>query len=271
MGTINNYNTVNGINARLNVLDRKEIEINKELRDIQLKLNEMLPENERVKVKKNYFDDLNKDENELYTNDDKLKNKSNNERIIKINNENMGKIMNKNERDKLSNKTISERNSSSEISSTLQSKNKKKKKKSKFKLEKERINNELREKEKKLDKEIKENIIKQDLYEGNLIKEKKEKKIMNEDLYNEKLNKKIDFESKIKEEDLKIINSKKKNPYEENEDYKIIKNLKKGEPNDSISSSDEEPDLEFNFFKGKNEPEETFSEKSQDSENPYFI
>ena len=41
MGTINNYNTVNGINARLNVLDRKEIEINKELRDIQLKLNEI--------------------------------------------------------------------------------------------------------------------------------------------------------------------------------------------------------------------------------------
>ena len=123
MGTINNYNTANEVNARLNYLDRKEIEINKELRDIQLKLNEMLPENERVKVKKNYFDDLNKDENELYTNDDKLKNKSNNERIIKINNENMGKIMNKNERDKLSNKTISERNSSSEISSTLQSKN----------------------------------------------------------------------------------------------------------------------------------------------------
>ena len=106
MGTINNYTTANEVNARLNYLDRKEIEINKELRDIQLKLNEMLPENERVKVKKNYFDDLNKDENELYTNDDKLKNKSNNERIIKINNENMGKIMNKNERDKLSNKTI---------------------------------------------------------------------------------------------------------------------------------------------------------------------
>jgi hypothetical protein len=90
MGTINNYNTVNGINARLNVLDRKEIEINKELRDIQLKLNEIVPKKERVKVKENYFDDYNNEENELYTdymiNYDKSKSKEKNN-ISKINNE----------------------------------------------------------------------------------------------------------------------------------------------------------------------------------------
>ena len=80
-----------------------------------------------------------------------------------------------------------------------------------------------------IENEIKENIIKQDLYESNFkIEKKKEKKIINSDLYNEQLNKKIDFESKLKEDDLKLINSKKKNPYEENDIYKIINNIKKG-------------------------------------------
>ena len=262
MGTSSsNYNTVSGINIRLNALDRKEIEINKELRDIQLKLNEIVPKNERVKVKKNYFDDYYKEENDLYFDDiqnydnyKSLKEKKTSSQ--KINEE---KSNNKENMDKI-------KTSSNEIN-----KNKKKKKKSKKDLEKERFNNELKEKEIKLNKEIKENIIKQDLYEDNSLKKKKQNKIINTDLYNEQLNKKIDFESKLKEDDLKLINSKKKNPFEENEDYKILNSIKKGELEESISSSEEEPDLDFEFFERNNEPEVSFSEKSEDDDNPYFI
>ena len=165
MGTSSNYNTVSGINIRLNALDRKEIEINKELRDIQLKLNEIVPKNERVKVKKNYFDDYYQEENDLYFDDienyDKYKSlKEKKTSSQKINEE---KSNNKENMDKI-------KTSSNEIN-----KNKKKKKQSKRDLEIERFNNKLKEKEIKLNKEIKENIIKQDLYEDNSLKKKKTK------------------------------------------------------------------------------------------------
>ena len=37
--------------ARLDALDREEIEINKELRTLQLQLNDIVPEDERIEVK----------------------------------------------------------------------------------------------------------------------------------------------------------------------------------------------------------------------------
>ena len=41
------------ITARLDELDKKELEINLKLKDLQIQLNEMLPEEERIKVNEN--------------------------------------------------------------------------------------------------------------------------------------------------------------------------------------------------------------------------
>ena len=48
--------------VRLDDLDKEEIKINKELRKLQIELNQLIPEDEQVKVKKYYYeneDDLN--------------------------------------------------------------------------------------------------------------------------------------------------------------------------------------------------------------------
>lgn len=39
--------------ARLDELDKKELEVNLKLRDLQIQLNKMLPEEERLKVNEN--------------------------------------------------------------------------------------------------------------------------------------------------------------------------------------------------------------------------
>ena len=44
--------------ARLNNLDREEILINKQLRELQIELNGIVPVKDRVKVKKEYFDNI---------------------------------------------------------------------------------------------------------------------------------------------------------------------------------------------------------------------
>ena len=44
--------------ARLDDLDKEEIMINKELRELQLELNGIVPVKDRVKVKKEYFDNI---------------------------------------------------------------------------------------------------------------------------------------------------------------------------------------------------------------------
>ena len=43
--------------ARLDYLDREEIKINKELRELQIRLNELVPPEERIEVKKKYFEE----------------------------------------------------------------------------------------------------------------------------------------------------------------------------------------------------------------------
>ena len=48
--------------ARLDYLDREEIKINKELRELQIELNGIVPVKDRVKVKKEYFDNISFDE-----------------------------------------------------------------------------------------------------------------------------------------------------------------------------------------------------------------
>ena len=99
MGGINNYKTQNELNSRINILNRQEIENNKELREIQLKLNEIVPEEEKVKVKKYYFDDFDEKQLNLYEKDlredenninDNEENR--NERIITINKKNINEI-----------------------------------------------------------------------------------------------------------------------------------------------------------------------------------
>ena len=47
---------------RLDYLDREEIKINKELRELQIELNGIVPVKDRVKVKKEYFDNISFDE-----------------------------------------------------------------------------------------------------------------------------------------------------------------------------------------------------------------
>ena len=44
--------------ARLDALDKEEIYINKQLRDLQIELNGIVPVKDRVKVKKEYFDNI---------------------------------------------------------------------------------------------------------------------------------------------------------------------------------------------------------------------
>ena len=41
--------------VRLDDLDKEEIKINKELRKLQIELNQLIPEDEQVKVKKYYY------------------------------------------------------------------------------------------------------------------------------------------------------------------------------------------------------------------------
>ena len=48
--------------ARLDALDKEEIYINKQLRDLQIELNGIVPVKDRVKVKKEYFDNISTDE-----------------------------------------------------------------------------------------------------------------------------------------------------------------------------------------------------------------
>ena len=48
--------------ARLDYLDREEIKINKELRELQIELNGIVPVKDRVKVKKEYFDNISFDD-----------------------------------------------------------------------------------------------------------------------------------------------------------------------------------------------------------------
>lgn len=43
--------------GKLDDLDKEEIEINKELRELQIRLNELVPPEERIDVKEHYFDE----------------------------------------------------------------------------------------------------------------------------------------------------------------------------------------------------------------------
>ena len=51
-------NTQEEIVARLDELDKEEININKQLRELQIELNGIVPVRDRVKVKSEYFDSI---------------------------------------------------------------------------------------------------------------------------------------------------------------------------------------------------------------------
>ena len=68
--------------ARIDARDREEININKQLRDLQIELNGIVPVKDRVKVKKEYFDNISIGEYQK----NKEKEDSNNEEEIDIEN-----------------------------------------------------------------------------------------------------------------------------------------------------------------------------------------
>ena len=70
-------NTKEEIIARLNNLDREEILINKQLRELQIELNGIVPVKDRVKVKKEYFDNISMGELEKHQENQNSSNDSN--------------------------------------------------------------------------------------------------------------------------------------------------------------------------------------------------
>ena len=70
-------NTKEEIIARLNNLDREEILINKQLRELQIELNGIVPVKDRVKVKKEYFDNISMGEIEKHQEHQNSSNDSN--------------------------------------------------------------------------------------------------------------------------------------------------------------------------------------------------
>ena len=114
-------NTKEEIIARLDELDKEEININKQLRELQIELNGIVPVKDRVKVKKEYFDnismgDLGKDkENKESYNDD----------LEEIENENLEDLE---EEDEKENKKKKKKKDKSEKEAKYTKKNNKKKK-----------------------------------------------------------------------------------------------------------------------------------------------
>ena len=71
--------------ARLDELDKEEININKQLRELQIELNGIVPVKDRVKVKKEYFDNISMGELEKHQENQE----SYNEDLEEIENENL--------------------------------------------------------------------------------------------------------------------------------------------------------------------------------------
>ena len=93
-------NTQEEIIARLDELDKEEININKQLRELQIELNGIVPVRDRVKVKSEYFDNVSIGESGKHQeNQDRNNNK---EEIIKeSSDDNTIKIRKKKDKEKL--------------------------------------------------------------------------------------------------------------------------------------------------------------------------
>ena len=86
--------------ARLDELDKEEININKQLRELQIELNGIVPVRDRVKVKSEYFDNVSMVE--LGKNQENQNKNNNKEEIIKESSgDNTLKIKKKKEKEKL--------------------------------------------------------------------------------------------------------------------------------------------------------------------------
>ena len=89
--------------ARLDKLDLEEININKQLRELQIELNGIVPVRDRVKVKSEYFDNISTGElgknKENKENKDKNNNKK--EKIEESSDENSSRFKKKKEKEKL--------------------------------------------------------------------------------------------------------------------------------------------------------------------------
>ena len=60
--------------ARLDYLDKEEINLNKQLRELQIELNGLVPVKDRVKVKAEYFDDISDGDNKSEDNEENEEN-----------------------------------------------------------------------------------------------------------------------------------------------------------------------------------------------------
>ena len=86
--------------ARLDKLDLEEININKQLRELQIELNGIVPVRDRVKVKSEYFDNIST--GELGKNkENKDKNNNKKEKVEESSDENSSRFKKKKEKEKL--------------------------------------------------------------------------------------------------------------------------------------------------------------------------
>ena len=94
-------NTQEEIIARLDELDKEEININKQLRELQIELNGIVPVRDRVKVKSEYFDNVSIGESGKHQ-ENQDRNNNNKEEIIKeSSDDNTIKIRKKKDKEKL--------------------------------------------------------------------------------------------------------------------------------------------------------------------------
>ena len=115
-------NTQEEIVARLDELDKEEININKQLRELQIELNGIVPVKDRVKVKKEYFDNISMgDEGKHQENKE-----SYSEDLEEIENENLEDLE---EEDEKEDKKKKKKKDKSEKEAKYSKKNNKKKKK----------------------------------------------------------------------------------------------------------------------------------------------
>ena len=109
--------------ARLDELDKEEININKQLRELQIELNGIVPVKDRVKVKKEYFDNISMGELEKH----KENQESYNEDLEEIENENLEDLEEEDEKEEDKKKKKKKDKSEKEVKNSKKNNKKKKK------------------------------------------------------------------------------------------------------------------------------------------------
>ena len=109
--------------ARLDQLDKEEININKQLRELQIELNGIVPVKDRVKVKKEYFDNISVGELDKHQENQE----SYNEDLEEIENENLEDLEEEDEKEEDKKKKKKKDKSEKEVKNSKKNNKKKKK------------------------------------------------------------------------------------------------------------------------------------------------